>query len=124
MPKRSPKTVLRQQGNNQRTIESQLLANTLKAELEAHGMTGYSLANAINVAHSQIYGLLVGHRNMTAVLALKIGRFFDHDPARWMALQARVDLANALQAFGPAIDAIVPLKDHDRTNGGSAGMNA
>lgn len=126
MPKRSPRTALRQQGKNQRSIESQLLANALQAELDKRGMTAYSLANAIAVAHSQIYGLMDGSRNLTAVLSLKLGRYFEQDPAYWLALQAQVDLAHAMQAFGAEIDGIVPHKDRDqgRDHGGSAGMVA
>lgn len=114
MPKKNPRTTLRKNGEHQRTIESQLLADALKAELATHKMTAYSLAAAVNVAHSQVYGVLHGEKNMTAVLALKFGRYFDHDPARWMQLQARVDLAHAMQAHGSDVNAIVPHKDRDR----------
>jgi addiction module HigA family antidote len=96
----------------QQTIESQILAQELRTVMDAHKITAYGLAAAINVAHSQLYGLLQGGgRNMSPLLALKLSRYFDHDPLRWMVLQASADLAAAMAEHGDAVNAIVPHKD-------------
>lgn len=111
MPRRKPPSP----GSKQRTLESQMLAQELRATLKAHRMTAYALAGAIDVSHSQLYGILQGDgRNMTPVLALKLSRLFDDDPLRWMTLQCRVDLAAAMAAYGDAVRAIVPLKEREQ----------
>lgn len=97
--------------NGQRTIESQVIAERLHGLLKAHELNAAQLARELNHAHSQLYELLAGKRNVTPLLALKLARYFNEDPLSWMTLQAQVELAAALQEHGATVNKIVPLKD-------------
>lgn len=97
--------------DGQRTIESQVIAERLHALLQKHELTAAQLARELHTAHSQLYELLAGRRNVTPLLALKLARFFDEDPLSWMTMQAQVELAAALQAHGSDLNSIVPFRD-------------
>lgn len=99
-------------GGTQGTLETQALSQALRNLLQQHQVTALRCAQDIGVAHSQLYGLTNGaaNRNLTAVLALKLGRYFDRSPEELMMLQVRKELAVAMQVHGDEVQAIVPLK--------------
>lgn len=68
----------------------------LKSEfMEPMGLSAYALAKAIGVPRSRINEIAHGRQNITAAIALRLGRFFDVDPQWFMNMQSRYDLRHA-----------------------------
>lgn len=68
----------------------------LKAEfMEPMGLSAYALARAIGVPRSRINEIAHGRQNITAAIALRLGRFFDVDPQWFMNMQSRYNLRHA-----------------------------
>lgn len=99
-------------GDGQGVLESQAVAHFMRELLRSRGVSALRCAQDIGVAHSQIYGLTTGSgtRNVTAVLALKLGRYFGINPEELMLLQVRRELAVAMQVHGDDVQAITPLQ--------------
>lgn len=95
----------------QGTLESQAIAAELARLLKANHVTAYVAAKDIDVSHSQLYEMIAGDRNISATMALKLGRYFDVDPEALLGLQIRKDLAEAMAKHGKALSLIVPVKD-------------
>lgn len=94
----------------QATLEGQAMANALRGMLADAGVNANVCAAAIDTAHSQIYDLLNGERNISPLLALKLATYLDTDPEALMLLQIRRDLAVAMAKHAKAIEAIRPAK--------------
>lgn len=97
--------------DTQRTLESQAIASRLTALLQANNLSVSQLARDLECAHSQLYELRGGKRNITPLLALKLAVYFGQDPLEWMLMQVQAELAAALQANGAAVARIKPLKE-------------
>ena len=77
--------------------------------LEEHGISQYRLAKNIQVPPRRINEIVHGKRAITADTALRLGRFFDMDPAFWMNLQSRYDMEVAKDALAGKLDEVIPL---------------
>ena len=65
----------------------------LKTEfMEPMDLSAYALAKAIGVPRKRINEIANGRQNITAAIALRLGRFFDIDPQWFMNMQSRYDL--------------------------------
>lgn len=83
--------------NSATTTEDRLMlphpGEVLKSEfMEPMGLSAYALAKAIGVPRSRINEIAHGRQNITAAIALRLGRFFDVDPQWFMNMQSRYDL--------------------------------
>ncbi len=68
---------------------------TLGAELRARGLSCNAFAAAIKVPANRVSSIVAGKRRVTPDSALRIGRALGTDPAFWVRLQCRHDLALA-----------------------------
>lgn len=68
----------------------------LKTEfMEPMDVSVFALAKAIGVPRSRINEIAYGRQNITAAIALRLGRFFDVDPQWFMNMQSCYDLRRA-----------------------------
>ncbi|MCI0146671.1 HigA family addiction module antidote protein [Paraburkholderia sediminicola] len=80
--------------------------------LEPLGMTTLALASALRTALSKIEDVVHERREVDAVLALRLARYFGGDAESWLNLQRDFDLKVALRAYGERIEAeIAPRAD-------------
>ena len=63
--------------------------------LKPAGMTGNSLARALNVPPPRIYEILRERRGITPDTALRLARYFGGDARSWLNLQLSHDLRQA-----------------------------
>jgi antitoxin HigA-1 len=56
------------------------------------GLSAYAVAKAIGAAPIAISQICRGKRNVSAEMALKLGRLFNVSPELWMGIQADYDL--------------------------------
>ncbi|MFM0060624.1 HigA family addiction module antitoxin [Paraburkholderia phytofirmans] len=75
------------------------------------GMTTNALANALRTALSKIEDVVHERRELDAVLALRLARYFGGDAESWLNLQRDFDLKVALRAYGERIDAEIMPRD-------------
>ena len=80
----------------------------LAEELEALGLNGSELANALGVPKNRIYQILEGKRSVTADTALRFGKFFGTGPKFRLNLQKAYEFDVALAEAGDTLAAIVP----------------
>jgi len=73
------------------------------------GITEYRFAKLLGITQTHLADLLAGKRNVTANIALRLGRLFDQSPEMWMTLQTKYDIAKAMVEFGDDIERIVPF---------------
>jgi len=64
------------------------------------------LARAIEVPPRRINEIVLGKRSITADTAVRLGRYFNNEPAYWMKLQTDYDIALAVNNIGIHIYAI------------------
>lgn len=76
---------------------------TLRADLEALGMSAAELARQIIVPVNRITQILNGARAVTGDTALRLGHFFNTSPEFWLNLQKLYDLRMAAQAKGDEV---------------------
>jgi addiction module HigA family antidote len=60
--------------------------------LKPLGLTQYRLAKALKVPGRRINEIVLGKRAVSAVTALRLGRFFRNSPRFWLNLQTSFDL--------------------------------
>ena len=82
----------------------------LTDELEEIGISGLELARLIGLPHNRIYQILRGERSITASTALRLGKFFNVDPAFWLNLQRKYDLEVAREKESGDLKNIKPFK--------------
>jgi addiction module HigA family antidote len=79
----------------------------LKTEyLPEMGISKYRLAKMLLISEGHVGELLEGKRNVTANMALRLGRLFGQSPEIWMAMQSDYDLRYARLQYGAAIERI------------------
>ena len=80
---------------------------TLYAQfLQPRNLSQNQLARAIEVPPRRINEIVLGKRAITADTAVRLGRFFNNEPAYWMRLQTDYDIALAINNIGIHIYAI------------------
>ncbi|MGT2471658.1 HigA family addiction module antitoxin [Paraburkholderia terrae] len=67
------------------------------------GMTTDALANALRTAPSKIVDVVNERREVDAVLALRLARYFGGDASSWLNMQQTYDLKVALRDYGERI---------------------
>ena len=78
--------------------------------LPAYDLTPEALAKALDLADAQpIHDLLAEQADLTADLALRLGRLFNQSPELWIGLQTGHDLSKAAIAAREAPPRIQPL---------------
>lgn len=78
--------------------------DVLNERLQELGVSPYRFGEATGAKAVSAYSLIREHarfggrnrRNLTAQMALRLGKFFGDDPAYWLGLQTQYDLALAL----------------------------
>ena len=75
--------------------------------LKPLALSQYRLAKDISVPQRRISEIVQGKRAISADTALRLGRYFDMEPAFWMNLQARHDLKQVEATLGPRLKAEV-----------------
>ena len=75
-----------------------------EAFLKELGMTVPALARALNVSASTIRDIVRERRNITAVMAIRLGRYFGTSAQLWMNLQSVHALAKAYAECGDEIE--------------------
>lgn len=75
-----------------------------EAFLKELGMTLPALARALNVSASTIREIVRERRNITAVMAIRLGRYFGTSAQLWMNLQSVHSLAKAYAECGDEIE--------------------
>ena len=77
----------------------------LKEEfLKPMGITQYRLALDINVQATRINQITRGKSGISAVTALRLGRYFQMSPQFWLNLQARYDLEIAMDRINGRLE--------------------
>lgn len=75
-----------------------------EAFLKELGMSVPALARALNVSASTIRDIVRERRNITAVMAIRLGRYFGTSAQLWMNLQSVHSLAKAYAECGDEIE--------------------
>jgi len=78
-------------------------ARTLRAEMQARGLTANALAFKLRVPGNRISEILRERRGVSAETALRLARCFGTSAEFWVNLQSRFDLAKARRECGSAI---------------------
>lgn len=82
----------------------------LKEEfLDAMGISVYAAAKAIGISRSQLNNVCHGEHRITAPIALRLGRYFNVDPAWFMNMQTKYDLETSSEQLAPELEAIQPV---------------
>jgi addiction module HigA family antidote len=74
--------------------------------LEPGKLSQNQLARAIEVPPRRINEIVLGKRAITADTAVRLGRYFNNEPAYWMKLQTDYDIALAINNIGIHLYAI------------------
>ena len=75
----------------------------LKELLDELNLSQYRLARELGVPAMRIILVVNGKRPITAVLALRLGRYFGQNPRYWMNLQSRYDMDVAEDALSEKV---------------------
>jgi len=78
--------------------------------LEESGITQAQLARGIGLPQSRVSELCNGRRDITADIALRLGKFFGVDPQGFINMQSHYDLEEAKAAQKTARVVIRPFK--------------
>jgi addiction module HigA family antidote len=65
--------------------------------LPSCGLSVTAAARALGVSRQMLHDILAGRRPLSAVMCLKVARFFGSTPELWMRLQAAYDLKKVEQ---------------------------
>jgi addiction module HigA family antidote len=77
-----------------------------------YGLTASSFAEAIGVSRQTLNELLRERRAVTPSMALRLSRLFGNSPEFWLNAQRALDLWEAENQIGGAIDHIKPIEKH------------
>jgi addiction module HigA family antidote len=72
------------------------------------GLSAYRVAKALHVEPIAITTLCKGKRGISAIMALKLGRYFKISPEIWTGLQAQYDLELTSRKLAGKVDRIRP----------------
>lgn len=88
------------------THPGQVLASSL-AEL---GLSNYAAAPLLGITKAALGNIVNEKSAVSPEMALRLGKFFGNGAEIWMGLQADIDLWDARQKLGPALEKIKPAK--------------
>ncbi len=72
------------------------------------GISAYRVAKDMNVEPIAITSICKGERSVSAIMALKLGRYFKTSPEVWTGLQAQYDLEIATRKLSAKVERIHP----------------
>ena len=72
------------------------------------GLSAYRVARDLGVGPIAIGSICKGTRSVSAVMALKLGRYFQTSPEVWTGLQAQYDLEIAMREQAEKVKLIHP----------------
>jgi len=72
----------------------------LREELTTRGLSAAALARRLRMRPHRIQEIIVGKRGILPETALRLGRFFGHEPEFWLSMQASYDLAMLRKQIG------------------------
>ncbi len=78
--------------------------------MKPNHISAYRLAKDIGVPVSRIQDILHGRRGVSAETSLLFGKYFGVSETFFLKIQMDIDLRNAKNKLGDALDKIVPLK--------------
>jgi len=78
--------------------------------LPAAKLTQLELARRLGVSRKTVSEIVLGQRQVTVDMAVRLGRFFGNGPGLWLRMQEAVDLWDAIARHRKAYTAIKPLK--------------
>jgi antitoxin HigA-1 len=82
----------------------------LKQEfLKPMGVTGYRLAQALDVTPQAVNDILLQKRGISAEMAIRLGTVFGMSAEFWMNLQAAYELADAKKHLRNKIKRVTPM---------------
>ena len=84
---------------------------TLKEGLVDLGISQYRLGKDLGIPHSRITAIIKGRQGISAVTALKLGKYFGTGPEYWLNLQHFYDLAAAQEEQAEALARIHPAPE-------------
>ncbi|MDR7142994.1 HigA family addiction module antitoxin [Rhizobium sp. BE258] len=83
----------------------------LKEEfLEPMGISVYAAAKATGIARSQLNRVCHGGLNITAPMALRLGKYLNVDPKWFMNMQVTFDLVSSSESLTRELQAIDPVR--------------
>jgi len=83
----------------------------LKEEfLEPMGISVYAAAKATGIARSQLNRVCNGGLNITAPMALRLGKYLNFDPKWFMNMQVTFDLVSSSESLTRELQAIDPVR--------------
>ncbi|MGB5592549.1 MAG: HigA family addiction module antitoxin [Crocosphaera sp.] len=71
----------------------------------------YQIAEKIDIPEEELKLILQGQCNLTADVALRLGKFFNTGANFWMNLQQAYDLEIAKLQLGDKLDMIIPYEN-------------
>ncbi|MGD2053036.1 MAG: HigA family addiction module antitoxin [Gammaproteobacteria bacterium] len=87
--------------------------------LQPRNLSQNRLARVIEVPPRRINEIVLGKRAITADTAVRLGRYFNNEPAYWMKLQTDYDIALAINNIGIHLYAIEPPETSQAETGGN-----
>ena len=72
------------------------------------GISAYRVAKDMNVGPIAITSICKGERSVSAIMALKLARYFKTSPEIWTGLQAQYDLEIASRKLSAKVERIHP----------------
>jgi addiction module HigA family antidote len=82
-----------------------------KEFLKPMKITGYRLAQALDVNPQSVSDILLKKRGISADMAIRLGKVFGMSAEFWMNLQAAYELAVAKKTMRNKIDRVKPMAD-------------
>ena len=76
--------------------------------LPAAKLTQLELARHLGVSRKTVSEIVLGQRQVTVDMAVRLGRFFGNGPGLWLRMQQAVDLWDAIARHRKAYTAIKP----------------
>jgi addiction module HigA family antidote len=77
---------------------------TVADELATRGISAHAAALKMRIPPGRLSEIINGKRGISAVTALRLGRFFGTGPVIWMNLQSAYALALAAQQVGEQVE--------------------
>jgi len=74
---------------------TQTPGTVIKSLLDEHGLNCNRLAKAINMSNAMVRLLILDKSPVSVAAAFRLGKFFKNEPAYWLDLQTKYDLAQA-----------------------------
>ena len=93
---------------------TQTPGTVIKGLLDEHGLNCNRLAKAINMSNAMVRLLILDRSPVSIAAAFRLGKFFKNDPAYWLDLQLKYDLAKAAgdKELAKEVSAIVDVSKY------------